>query len=179
MPSGEERLLLVTTEEQEVFVTDCRQLYLDTTAKLGHTPKVDTELIVVGKLPAKKYLQVCKSALATQGAVMIVAKGPEVAKLVSVVEQAKQNTKGRVAQLNKLFRQPSLINPSYAATNSMKNVQIFFGDDTDSNISASSVLKEIKGHKVYDVPCMAVLLATGDKISSSGLDGWTVQVKGQ
>lgn len=179
MPTGEERLRLVIQEENDVFTTDCRQLFLDTAAKLGHTPKIEKELIIVTKTDKADYLELCKAALQTYKVVMIVARASELPKLVSVVEQTRNSAKGRVAQINRLFTQPSLINPGTPACQSIKNVQIFFGDEIESNSTSASVLKEIKGHKVFEVPCMAVILATGGENLKSAPEGWTLQVKGQ
>lgn len=178
MPTGEERLHLVLHEESEVFTTDCRQLFLDTAAKLGHTPKIEKELIIVTKTDKIDFLELCKTALQTHKVVMLVARASELPKLVSVVEQTKSSAKGRVAQINRIFTQPSLINPGTPTSHSIKNVQIFFGDEIESNPTTQSALKEIKGHKVFEVPCMAVILASGSEILKTAPEGWTLQVKG-
>lgn len=180
MPSGQERLHTVKSEESEVFVTDCRHLYLDVASKLAISPKVESALTVIASSPAKKYIEVCQTALNDHTMIMIVAQGSDLQKLVSVVEQVKSNSEGRISQMNKCFTQLSLINPSYAAQHSMKNVQIFFGDDVEGKAPAEDALKEIKGHKVYDVPCMSVVLAKGDiESSKTAFSEWSVQVKGQ
>lgn len=180
MTSGEERLHSVTIEEHEVFVTDCRHLYLEVAGKLASTAKVDSAVVFIANAPAKKYVEICQKILQEHEVILMAGRGSELKKLVSVVEQVKQTSKGRISQMNKLFRQPSLINPSYAAQHSTKNVQIFFGDEISGNSAPEAALKEIKGHKVYDVPCMAVVLTKGEaEVAKSAFPEWSVQVKGQ
>lgn len=180
MPSGEERLNSVATDERDVFVTDCRHLYLEFCAKLKRKPSIESALIIIGKNPAKRYVERCKLSLDTHHVIVVVARGPELSKLVAVVEQIKSRTKGKVTQMNKIFRQSSLINPGYSAQNSISNVQMFFGDEIDSLSPSEAARKEIKGHKVYDVACMAVVLVDGEvRVSHLDYPDWTIQGKAQ
>lgn len=174
--TAEERLHSVVDDEAEVFLTDCRHHYLEVAAKLKCPAKVETALIVVGRSSAKKYVDVCTKALKAHRMIMVASRGINLGKLVSVVEQVKQ-TSGRVTQMNKMFLQLSLINPSLPASDSTKNIQIFFGDDIDGD-ETQSALREIKGHKVFEVPCMGIILSL-DEVSKSEFGDWTVQVKGQ
>lgn len=174
--TGEERLRSVIEDESAVFLTDCRHHYLDVASKLKCPAKVETAVIVVGTSSAKKYVEACTKALQSHKMIMLASRGINLAKLVSVVEQVKQSM-GRVTQMNKMYIQLSLINPSLAAKDSTKNIQIFFGDETVGD-KTQSALREIKGHKVFEVPCMNIVLSLNE-VSKSEFSDWTVQVKGQ
>lgn len=173
MSTGEERLQEILTEEADVLTTESRQLYIDVSKKLKVSPKLDDALIIITRnTVSKKYLEASLEALEKHKAVILVAKGPELNKLVSVVEQIKQ--KGDVKQLNKLTQQLSLINPSYSPQHSINNIKVFFGDDLSSQDAEKTALREIKGHKVYDVPVLSVLLVKVE-VNPADFAGWTIQ----
>ncbi|SGZ51054.1 CIC11C00000005147 [Sungouiella intermedia] len=174
--TGEERLQSVAEDESKVFVSDCRHQYLEVTAKLKCPSNVDTAVIVVGNSGAKKYLDACTKALQSHKVIMVASQGINLAKLVSVVEQVKQQS-GRISQMNKMYVQLSLINPKFLASDSIKNVQIFFGDEIVGD-KTESALREIKGHKVFEVPCMSIILSL-EEVPKADFGDWTIQVKGQ
>lgn len=175
MPSGEERLKEISRDEEDVFVTDSRHLYLGCAKSGKFAPKIEDALIIIAKnTVAKKYVDTVRDALNDHKAVLLVAKGNELKKLVSVVEQVKQKS-GKLSQFNKLTKQPSLINPSYSPQHSINNVKVFFGDEIETLAPEESALREIKGHKVYDVPCLNILLVSGVELSQSDFADWTSQ----
>ncbi|KAF5209080.1 hypothetical protein E0198_004355 [Clavispora lusitaniae] len=182
MLSEKDRLLEVISEELDAFTSDSRNDYLEAAKKLGVTAKVDEAVVVIGNEPAPKYVASCTELLQKYKVVLLAASGRNLQKLVAVAEQIKHASNSQIAQFNKVSTQPSLINPAYRAEQSMKNVQVFFGDDTASQSdtpsqsdSASAALREIRGHKVYDVPCLRIILAQNTDIPANGLSGWSLQ----
>lgn len=167
------RLTEVVSEENETFRKDCCTLYVECTATLGVLPKLDDALFVLGAANAKKYTDAAVAALDRHNVVMVAGRGEHVRKAVTVVEQTKQRTPGRVEQLNKLSLEPSLINPAFKLEASAKNVQAFYGDVD----SSKDVAREIRGHKVYTVPTLAVVLVRGSMVPDGQFKEWTRQTK--
>ena len=182
MLSEKDKLLEVISEELDAFTSDSRNDYLEAAKKLGVTAKVDEAVVIIGNEPAPKYVALCTELLQKYKVVLLAASGRNLQKLVGVAEQIKHASNSQISQFNKVSTQPSLINPAYRAEQSMKNVQVFFGDDTASQSdtpsqsdSASAALREIRGHKVYDVPCLRIILAQNTDIPANGLSGWSLQ----
>lgn len=171
-----ERLKQLLEEELEAFTTDTRHVYLDVAKQLSVLPKVDEAAVIVQNGLVPKYTSAWSDLLQKQPVVVMAACGKNIQKLVAAVELLKQSTP--LTQFNQISTQPSLVNPAYKPEKSTKNVQVFFGDDivSSSQDAAGAARREIQGHKVYDVPCLTVALATSEvKIPVGGLNGWSMQ----
>lgn len=171
-----QRLEELLQEELAAFTTDTRHTYLDVVKRLSVPAKVDEAAVIVQNGPVHKYAATYTALLHTRQVLVMAACGKNIQKLVAVVELLKQ--KMLLTQLSQISTQPSLINPAYKPEKSTKNVQVFFGDDivADSSDAAGAARREVRGHKVYDVPCLTVVLATSEvRIPSGGLQGWSMQ----
>lgn len=171
-----ERLRELLDEELAVLTTDTRHVYLDVAKELSVLAKVDEAAVIVQNGLVSKYTSAWSDLLQNHPLVVMAACGKNIQKLVAVVELLKQKTP--LTQFNQISTQPSLVNPAYKPEKSIKNIQVFFGDDivSLSENAATAARREIQGHKVYDVPCLTVALATSQvKIPVGGLKGWSMQ----
>lgn len=177
MPTGEERLIEILKDENEAFVTESRELYVEVSKALKVAPKMETSLLTISRnTPTGKPLQSALDALKTEKVILLTARGNEVKKLVAIVEQIKQKGPGDIKQLNRLSGIPSLINPSYSAKHSISNIQIFLGDEVATKNEDAALKKEIKGHKMYDIPFLSVLLVRKSiDVPSAQFSDWTSQ----
>lgn len=170
----------VVENEKEAFRRASRELMAATAVELGITCNLDQCVVVVGASLAKKYVQACQTGLALNKAVLIAGRGPAINRAVAVAEQVKQLCQPLAVQATRAGLQSSLINPSYKAQASSKNVQVFFADDDSQNasfgesVSERDVQREIAGHKVYKVPTITVLLLK-EQVPKGQLGGWTSQ----
>ncbi|KAJ8140711.1 hypothetical protein OY671_006105 [Metschnikowia pulcherrima] len=181
-----EKVKSVCDNEARAFQSKCRQWYVDDTKELGLPAKIEEAVILVGQSPAKAYVQASINAIQSHHAVLIAGKGSNLGKAVAVAEQVKSQLTGRVAQFNKASLHSSLVNPAYKPTASVKNIEVFLKDGESSQDStnlqsseqaANDALREIKGHKVYQVPSMAILLVADASVKGKSLAGSTYQVK--
>lgn len=171
-----QRLEELVSEELAALTTDTRHVYLDVTKRLSVLPKVDEAVVIVQNGLVRKYTSGVSELLRTHPVLVLAGCGKNIQKLVAVVELVKQQTS--LTQFNQISTQPSLINPEYKAEKSTKNIQVFFGDDivSPSEDAAGAARREIRGHKVYDVPCLTVVLTTSQvQVPVSGLHGWSMQ----
>lgn len=172
-----EKVTEVVDSENNAFRDYCRDLYAAALKDLGITLDLEGAVFVMGGSPAKKYTGAVSKALETKKAVIIAGRGEQIAKCVSVAEQVKKDASQRVVQLNKASLHPSLLNPSYKASASTKNVEVYFGGINALESSAEGdALREIKGHKVYQVPALAILLVSVEPPAGK-LATWSKQTK--
>ncbi|OBA21160.1 hypothetical protein METBIDRAFT_176310 [Metschnikowia bicuspidata var. bicuspidata NRRL YB-4993] len=174
----------ILESETGAFRNACRQWYVDGTTELGLPVKVEEAAMLVGSSPAKTYTQLSLAAFETHQSVLIGGKGSHLSKAIAVAEQVKQTTKARFVQFNKASLHSSLINPAYKPSASLKNIEVFLrdGESTQEDLATQSsqpstndVLREIKGHKVYKVPSIAILLVKDTQVAEEKLLGWTRQ----
>lgn len=158
-------------EEAAVFLTDMRTVYLSILEKLNMAPSDGFHIITKETVP-KTLSATAKGLLEKNQPVMFAAKGTDIKKLVAIAELSKVKS---VTQLNKIELQRSLINPSYSAEKSLANVEVFFGNHVkpDSQNREKQALREVRGHKVYEVPSMMIFLLPGNV--KGDLPDWTVQ----
>lgn len=167
----------ISNEEQEVFVTESRELYVEVSSVLNVSPKMDTSVFPISRnTPVERSIQQAIESLNNDKLALLTSKGNEVKKLVAIVEQIKQKGPKDLQQLNRLSLLPSLINPSYASKHSIANIQAFFGDEIEMGDQEKAARKEIQGHKVYDIPCLSILLVRkAVNVTASKLPEWNTQ----
>lgn len=177
MPTGEERLAEISKEEHDVFVVEARELYVEVSDVLKVQPKMDSSVYPITRnTTVDRPVQNAITALKTDNIALLSARGNEVKKLVAIVERIKQRGPKDIKQFNKLTVLPSLINPGYASKHSVPNIQAFFGDPIEMQDKEKSVKKDIHGHKVYDLPCLSILLVRkAIEAPASKLSGWSAQ----
>lgn len=202
IPQMDQKVQDIIKEESESFRQDARQSYVKIVAEAKLRPKLEEALFVISSSLAKKYTVAAVKALQEHKLVVLAGKGEFLSKLVAVVEQVKQQTPGRLVQLNQACVTDSLVNPEFKSMASVANVYAFFGETVpklgrnsavlENDVLENSVLgktlmesepadaqiravkKLITGPKIYQVPTMTVVLATED---ISAPKGWTKQVK--
>lgn len=150
---------------------------MDVSDALKLPPKMEASLVHVSRnTPSQRLVEKSIKTLNNENGILLTARGNEVKKLVAVIEQIKQQGPKKLRQLNRISIQPSLINPSYNAKHSIPNIQAFYGDEITTTSTEIALTKEIKGHKVYDVPAMSVLLLKlSVEVPYSKFSDWTFQ----
>lgn len=179
-----EKVKEVNDKEARAFRLVCRQLYVDSATELNLPTKVEEAVVIVGMSPAKAYVQVSSTALREFKTVLIAGKGGNLGKAVAVAEQVKQQLEGYMVQFNKASLHSSLINPAYKPSASLKNIQVFLNEieasqesmgPPSSEQTMNDALREIQGHKVYQVPSIAILLVRDTPVAEGKLPKWTRQ----
>lgn len=171
MPSPEDQLSNVVAEELDVLIAETNELLRKAKKLLSLLSQQTQNPILVNSQPTSNYVDQALDSLAKDKFVMLAAKNPACAKLVATAEIVKQKHPTVVTQFNQITSQSSLINPGRPARLSTKNVQLFFDEDIGS--SRDAALKEIKGHTVYEVAGMRVILTEGR--TKVEMEGWTRQ----
>lgn len=176
MPTGAARLEEISKGEADVLLDDSADLLLKTCNTAGVSARPDRSVVIAGRnTTSEEMIRAAIGSLEASKAVLIVATSKAIPRAVSAVEQLKLSRK--LTQLNRVSLQPSLINPGYSPAQSIPNIQAFFGDEEDPGKSKEAATRrEINGHKVYDVPCLSIVLFDNSvDIQASKFKGWTVQ----
>lgn len=128
------RLEEILDEEKGSFLQEARENYVKLADVAKITPNLEEAVFVIGSSPVKKYTSKASAALKKHKAILLAAKGQLLGKLVSIVEMIKQQTEGRVVQLNRASLTDSLVNPEFKPGASLNNVLAFFNEQSEVKV---------------------------------------------